>query len=312
MTYRLTQLCSAQKNRAWWSAGTLGLVLGSALALAGCSEPAAEYLTDLPPPPDLAGNDSGIVAPPGTDLPCEINKLLQTRCASCHGQPPKGSPLSLVNYDDLAAKSTKDNTKTVAERALIRMQDPASPMPPGAGVTVPQAELTAFQAWVTAKQPKTTCMVMPPKDPLNADPICTSMITWMGRPSATMQPGKTCIDCHTKSGKKGAPLFLIAGTVYPTGHEPDGCVGGVQPAPKGPIIVEITDKNGKVTKLTANSNGNFMHDPTAGAIALPYTAKVTYDGRERVMNAPQMSGDCNGCHTQAGSGYAPGRITLPY
>ena len=35
--------------------------------------------------------------------------------------------------------------KTVAERALIRMQDPASPMPPGAGVTVPQADLTAFQ-----------------------------------------------------------------------------------------------------------------------------------------------------------------------
>ena len=44
---------------------------------------------------------------------------------------------------------------------------------------------------------------------------------------------------------------------------------------------------------------------------MPFTAKVTYQGRERAMTAPQTSGDCNGCHTQAGANGAPGRITLP-
>ena len=44
---------------------------------------------------------------------------------------------------------------------------------------------------------------------------------------------------------------------------------------------------------------------------MPFTAKVTHQGRERAMTTTQTSGDCNGCHTQAGANGAPGRITLP-
>ena len=43
----------------------------------------------------------------------------------------------------------------------------------------------------------------------------------------------------------------------------------------------------------------------------PYTAKVLYNGNERVMHAEQTSGDCNACHTQYGTQDAPGRILLP-
>ena len=46
-------------------------------------------------------------------------------------------------------------------------------------------------------------------------------------------------------------------------------------------------------------------------VAMPFTAKLTYMGRERAMTAAQMTGDCNGCHTQSGANGAPGRITLP-
>ena len=66
-------------------------------------------------------------------------------------------------------------------------------------------------------------------------------------------------------------------------------------------------------KLPVNSSGNFMYDALlqGGAITFPITAKVVQGDRERVMLTPQMSGDCNSCHTQAGTMAAPGRIVAP-
>ena len=129
-----------------------------------------------------------------------------------------------------------------------------------------------------------------------------------GNESKFMSPGVACIACHQQQGGE-APSFSIAGTVYPTAHEPDNCNATVK---SGPLlttaIVEITDKNGGVHTLTVNSVGNFMLE---SAIAKPYTAKVVYDGRERVMVAAQTSGDCNACHTQDGTKDAPGRVLLP-
>jgi hypothetical protein len=43
----------------------------------------------------------------------------------------------------------------------------------------------------------------------------------------------------------------------------------------------------------------------------PYTAKVIVDGLERAMVTPQVSGDCNACHTEAGANGAPGRVRTP-
>ena len=58
-----------------------------------------------------------------------------------------------------------------------------------------------------------------------------------------------------------------------------------------------------------NDWGNFHIDN--GSLALPYTARVIYQGRTREMTTPQTHGDCNACHTQSGVGAAPGRILLP-
>jgi hypothetical protein len=54
-----------------------------------------------------------------------------------------------------------------------------------------------------------------------------------------------------------------------------------------------------------------MYTTNMGTIKLPYHAKVRQGGRERAMNAPQMVGDCNSCHTQTGQNGAPGRIVVP-
>jgi hypothetical protein len=63
-----------------------------------------------------------------------------------------------------------------------------------------------------------------PNDPLNAAATCTSGKTWTlgDRGSSLMHPGDTCITCHTANG---GPDFTIAGTVFPSGHEPTNCNG---------------------------------------------------------------------------------------
>lgn len=144
----------------------------------------------------------------------------------------------------------------------------------------------------------------PPPDPLDAPPTCTSNSTWtLGtHKSPDMEPGHACITCHTQ---QGGPSFNVGGTVYPTGHEPDDCNG----SPAGGAVVTITDARGVVATFTAsNVSGNFRGST---ALTFPITARVTFNGKTRAMVTAVSTGDCNSCHTQAGSSAAPGRITLP-
>ena len=103
-----------------------------------------------------------------------------------------------------------------------------------------------------------------------------------------------------------APLYTIAGTLYPTGHEPDLCNGTAGAMAAARVV--IVDAANQTITLTPNAAGNFFY---AGAVTFPFHAKVTYQGRERIMVAAQSNGSCNGCHTQNGANGAPGRITLP-
>jgi hypothetical protein len=252
-----------------------------------------------------SGGDSG--------LPCDVDALLAAKCRSCHSNPPTGgAPIPLETRDDLLAKSKIDATKTVADRVLLRMQDSKAPMPPAPPLATAE-EIAAFKAWVDAGTPVGSCT--PTKGPFDGPPVCTSMQTWNqgneGDPH--MNPGMACITCHSKGAPPGEdppPVLLIGGTVYPTGHEPDLCMGG-SPDPALMATVEITGKDGAVTSIPVLDNGNFLHEAKMGAIATPFTAKVIYNGKERAMSTPQTSGDCNSCHTQAGANGAPGRIVLP-
>ena len=136
--------------------------------------------------------------------------------------------------------------------------------------------------------------------------VCTSGTNWTrgDRGSSLMHPGGACITCHDQRNQ--APSFTIAGTVFPTAHEPDDC-NGASGTTSGAQIV-ITDANGKITKIAVNSVGSFY---LQGSVALPFRAKVVVGTRERAMFASQKSGDCNSCHTEKGENSAPGRIVLP-
>ena len=70
----------------------------------------------------------------------------------------------------------------------------------------------------------------------------------------------------------------------------------------------IVDAANRTITLTPNAAGNFYY---TGAVTFPFHAKITYQGRERIMTAAQSNGNCNSCHTQNGANGAPGRILLP-
>lgn len=151
----------------------------------------------------------------------------------------------------------------------------------------------------------------PQDDPFTLPGRCSSQI-WRDPNESEgpeMMPGHACTSCHVQenaaSGEGDAPIFAFAGTLYPSGHEPDDCVGA---SAEGAEVI-VTGADGKSFSALANGVGNFALE--ADGLILPVTAKVVFQGRERRMETPQPAGDCNLCHTAAGANLAPGRIVLP-
>ena len=256
-----------------------------------------------------SGGAGGSVA---SGLPCDVQTLLVNRCDGCHGTTlAAGAPRSLVIYADLIQPDPANISMTEAQVALLRMQSTTSPMPPAPASAATAAEIATLQNWINSGYPSGSCAGdagPPPFDPLNAPPTCTSNTTWnqgADETGSTMAPGQGCISCHQASGGE-APNFVIAGTLYPTGHEPNNCngVNGITGA-----RVVVTGSNGTSITLTPNSAGNFT---SSTALSPPYMAKVVNAaGVERAMSSTASAGDCNLCHTQNGASNAPGRVTLP-
>jgi mono/diheme cytochrome c family protein len=221
----------------------------------------------------------------------------------------------------------------------MRMQGNPSQMPPAPGTPPSGTEITTVSNWIAAGYPAGACGTTtspPPPDPFGVAPKCTSNSFWTqgNTGSPLMNPGLSCLGCHTggggddsgggNSGPGGggddngggggddsggggeAPLYTIAGTLYPSAHEPDLC-NGSDGEMNGARVVIVDAANQTIT-LTPNAAGNFFY---AGAVSFPFHAKVTFQGRERIMTAAQSNGSCNGCHTQAGANGATGADPSP-
>ncbi|MFO0725582.1 MAG: carboxypeptidase-like regulatory domain-containing protein [Myxococcota bacterium] len=116
-----------------------------------------------------------------------------------------------------------------------------------------------------------------------------------------MTPGEACIACHLRRGAVGS--IRVAGTVYPSAHEPDDCHGASQ------ATVELYDLAGQLSlRMSSNAAGNFQANASPPA---SYTARVTLGGRVATTQGPHSGGDCNVCHTQGGASGARGRIIVP-
>lgn len=297
------------------------IVVGAAVAAACGTGPAADLTgrrntpnTDPTPATDggatpegeginASGQGAGTGAPTG--LPCDVQQVLENRCIGCHLGT---TAVALLTYDDLS-KPSSDPTKTLAVRSLERMKSTTSPMPPAPAEPPTPAEIATFEKWVSAGAPRgTTCTptgdagAPPATNPYDTPLKCTSGQTWTGgnEGSSRMRPGGACITCHAM---RGGPAYTIAGTVYPSAHEPNDCNGQA-----APVTVVVTDANGKVTNLTTNAVGNFS---SRVALAPPFKVKLVSGAKERVMATTLTAGDCNTCHTAAGLNGAPGRVMAP-
>lgn len=256
-----------------------------------------------------SGNDTSV---PGEGLPCEVDAVLATYCRSCHGDPLVGTTFAMLTRDDMLAPAPSDPATTVGAKSVERMQSDLSPMPPLPATPPTADELAIIADWVGAGMPAGDCLPDDMPSPFDAEPVCTSDMWWTGgnEEDPRMHPGVACDACHSgaKGGEEEGPRLLIAGTVYPSGHEPDDCYG------VSSILVQVTDANDQVVELHTNSAGNFMlEDEEAPAgFEAPYLVKVVSDVGERVMAMPVDNGDCNVCHTQDGTMDAPGRIVAPW
>lgn len=302
------------------STAALALLIGAALA---CSSSSDEATGD---PDAAAGDETGTAvlpppsgsSPPGpagsglkTGLPCDVQAIIEDRCIACHAGT---SPPPLLTYADLTAKSKVDPTKTLAQLSLERMKSTTAPMPPPPAEKPDPAEIKVFEDWVAAGTPMGAMCTDPPPDggaPDGGDGgvadggvKCTSGTTWAqgNTGSPLMRPGEACSACHQVMG---GPNLRIAGTVYPTLHEPNLCNGD---GPPPQLTVVITENNGRVTRLPVNAAGNFS---TRARITAPYKAAVTDGTKTRAMVGSVTSGDCNSCHTVAGANGAPGRVMSP-
>jgi cytochrome c553 len=264
-----------------------------------------------PPGSEGGGTDGGV--PAATGLPCDVATLLATSCTSCHGpKPSRGAPNSLVMYGDLAKPSRSDPGQSVAVECLERMKATRSPMPPD-GALAPTA-IAVLERWIGAGLPRGTCGVPDPAGSgaddagpasdaaVDAPTVCSSGVTFPpnGAAGPLMHPGKKCVSCHAASGAK---KFAMAGTVYPTLHEPNDCNGITKPN----LNVLIIDATGVSHSIPVNAAGNFAR---TASVPLPYRAFVVDGSKIRAMNTPQTDGDCNGCHTERGD-RSPGRIMAP-
>lgn len=260
-----------------------------------------------PAPSSDAGAPTGAAGTGlGTGLPCEVQGIIENRCLACHGGT---SPPPLLRYEDLTAKSQKDPTKTMAEMSLEEMK--AKQMPPPPATPPEDDEILAFEQWVKAgtKKNAVSCTDAPPVDGGTGtdggnDAKCTSGKTWTdgNQGSPSMHPGAACNACHQTSG---GPNLRIAGTVYPSLHEPNDCSGA---APPPLITVTVTDSRGRIAAMPVNEAGNFL---TTMRLTPPFKATVTNGIQTRSMVGTVNSGDCNSCHTVQGDNKAPGRILAP-
>lgn len=96
---------------------------------------------------DAGGNDDK-----GGEIPCEVDRVLQTHCSSCHGSTPKfGAPTSLTTVKAFQGAAYTDDAKAMHEIALKRVSATDNKrMPPVSNKALSTADLKTLTDWLKA------------------------------------------------------------------------------------------------------------------------------------------------------------------
>ena len=241
------------------------------------------------------GTDSGgkppSPPPQGAGIPCDVLAVLNTKCVSCHSDPPVNGSLSgLVTLADLMATAKEDTTKNEAQLSLARMQNTGNPMPP-ASVHNPAtaAEIAAFSNWINANYigscggPSADGGAPPPPPPPPSN-VFTGAPGFVSQvASSTHNAGQNCMGgCHNHG-------FTFAGTLTDGNGNP---VAGAE--------VRLVDANGTGISVHTGSNGNF-HSSTPFVAPAHVGARNATNTSLMVTALTSANGGCNGCHKTGGT-----------
>jgi hypothetical protein len=233
--------------------------------------------------------------------------MLAANCNGCHSDPPiPGALAGLVTVADLKAASHEMPTQNEAQLSLSRMQNAASPMPPG-GVT-PAADVTILQNWITAGYPSTCAGSAdggaPPPAPVSPSSVFAKAPAYaMGSPvGGKHNTGRDCMSsCHNHG-------FTFAGTLF---DATGAAVGGAE--------VRLVDANGtaiSVYTAVGSSQGNFYS--TKAFVGPAHIGVRNATNTQDMLTAIQTTaqtpaptgGACNACHC-TGTGCTVAPIHLP-
>jgi hypothetical protein len=136
--------------------------------------------------------------------------------------------------------------------------------------------------------------VEPDATPLPPDARLDCELAHSSGSSGYHNPGTACLDCHNGQ-QAGAPIFTFAGTVYADR-------AGTIPVVDASVIV--IDGDGQIVSVKTTRNGNFY---TQANLSPPYITAVSRCPDNVPMVTNFVDGDCNSCHSGAGS---PGRVVF--
>jgi hypothetical protein len=193
--------------------------------------------------------------------------------------------------------SMEDPTKNEAQLSLARMQNAASPMPPGS--LPPAADVTTLQNWINAGYPMGSCGSG--GDGGGGPPPATNAFT--GAPpyaaqtgQQTHNAGRDCLQCHGGGGGD-ADQFDFGGTVYDGNGNP---VVGAE--------VRLVDTNGNATSVYSSSTGTFYKKGNGFAAPAHIgvrSASATMDMITALQSTAQgpasTGGACSACHCTGGT-----------
>lgn len=263
-------------------AGSSGSSGGDPLGGSSGTNATSGGLAPAPPPADPAAS---VVTPPpaGACVPPNVQAMLAARCTGCHSSPPvNGSLSALVTLADLLAASKEDPTKNEAQLSLARMQNAASPMPPGA--LPPASDVAALQTWISAQYTSSACVAGPAPPPPPATDVFTGAPAFVSKVAGdSHNAGKNCMSgCHDHG-------FTFAGTVT------NGAGLGVAGAE-----VRLVDANNKAISVYTGRTGNF-HSSTS--FAAPAKIGVRNAASKNIMLTAlsAANGGCASCHVNGGT-----------